>query len=557
MLTFETLGLSEQALTVVARLGFEKPTPIQAQAIPTILGGDQDLIGQAQTGTGKTAAYGLPILEHLDGPSSTVQVLVLTPTRELAIQVTSDLRALKGEKKLAIAPIYGGAAFGPQLRALKRGVDIVVGTPGRVLDHIRRGFLALDDLQFLVLDEADEMLHMGFRDELEAILDATSSERRTLLFSATMPPDVQRIAERYMGETEVIRVETLAETANLTEHIVYEIREPDRFEALCRVLDMADDFYGIVFCRTRNETSTIAERLAGRGYDVGALNGDFSQAQREAVLGRFRARRISVLVATDVAARGIDVADLTHVVNFTLPQSPDAFVHRTGRTGRAGKQGKTVTFITPYELRKLQFIRQMTGLRIKRARIPSVNEVIEAAKARIRERLEERQLVGASEPYRELTTELLEEKDAETLIASLLEQAFEGELDRSRYREITQFERQPKPKGSTRKRTKLFVTRGRRDGVTPKDVSTLISEVCDVPGRVIGDMTIRDRSGSLTLPAREAEVLLDELRSARGKPLITRFRENPTKGTGRFKHKHKAKGKGRGKPKGRAKSSSK
>ena len=305
--SFKNLGLSENTLKVLKQRGFEEPTPIQQKTIPAVLKGSKDIVGQAQTGTGKTAAFGLPIIELLQERLGVVQTLVLTPTRELAIQVAEEINSLKGKKRLSIVPIYGGQSFDLQLRSLKKGVDIVVGTPGRILDHLRRRTLRLDKISFLVLDEADEMLNMGFLEDVTEIMKSAGLNRRTLLFSATMPQEIRHISKKYMGEHDVLKVSKGQLTIRQTDQIYFEVSPSDKFEALCRIIDIEEEFYGLVFCRTKIDTDTIANHLGERGYDADALHGDLSQGQREKILNKFKKRLINILVATDVAARGLDV----------------------------------------------------------------------------------------------------------------------------------------------------------------------------------------------------------------------------------------------------------
>ena len=383
MSKFETLGLSESTLAAIKAKGFEEPTPIQAKVIPVLMEGGKDIIGQAQTGTGKTAAFGLPLIEQLDENGDHVQALILAPTRELAIQISDEINSLKGSKRLDVIPVYGGQSIDVQLRRLKKGVDIVVGTPGRVMDHIRRRTLKLGGLACLVLDEADEMLNMGFIDDIEFIIEHTPEDKRTLLFSATMPDRIRSIASKYMKNQVMLAVKNEHLTVDLTDQIYFEVSESDKFEALCQMIDMEQDFYGLIFCRTKNDVDNIASRLVDRGYDAEGLHGDISQALRQKVLGRFKKKQISILVATDVAARGLDVNDLTHVVNYALPQDPESYVHRIGRTGRAGKQGTAVTFITPSEYRKLGFIQKVSKAEIKKGKLPKIEDIIEHKKTKL------------------------------------------------------------------------------------------------------------------------------------------------------------------------------
>jgi len=325
------LVLSENTLKALSKKGFEEPTPIQELVIPRLLSGTQDIVGQAQTGTGKTAAFGLPLIELLDDKSPFVEAIVLTPTRELALQVAEEMNSLKGKKRLNIVPIYGGQSMELQLRRLESGAHIVVGTPGRVIDHINRKTLRLNKLKFMVLDEADEMLNMGFIEDIEEIIKHTNEDKRMLLFSATMPKEILNIARKYMKDYEVLAVKNKQLTTELTEQIYFEVREDDKFEALCRIRDMEKEFYGLIFCRTKVDVDNVCSRLIDRGYNAEALHGDISQYQRERILKRFKARQINMLVATDVAARGIDISDLTHVINYSLPQDPESYVHRIGR----------------------------------------------------------------------------------------------------------------------------------------------------------------------------------------------------------------------------------
>jgi len=360
---FEDLGISENGLNAVRRKGFEKPTEIQREIIPRFFEGEKDMVGQAQTGSGKTAAFALPILDLVDERSKDVQAIVITPTRELALQVKDEIESLRGGKKVHVLAVYGGQPIFPQIERLRKGVQIVVGTPGRVIDHLERRTLSLEKVRFFVLDEADRMLDMGFIDDIERILRHAGAERRVLMFSATMPPEVLRLARRYMRDYEVVRVHSKITPENV-EHRCLKVNPEKRFEHLCRILD-ENNFYGIVFCQTKKETRELGRRLRARGYKADALNGDIPQHKRESILRNFRKGYTRVLVATDVAARGIDVKDLTHVVNYSIPQDPEAYIHRTGRTGREGKRGKAITFVAPWESRKLKIIERTAKVRFR------------------------------------------------------------------------------------------------------------------------------------------------------------------------------------------------
>ncbi len=361
---FRALGLSEDILAALSKKGFETPSAIQSLTIPHLLGTDKDIIAQAQTGTGKTAAFGLPIIQMLTARGQAPQAIVLVPTRELALQVTQELQSFN-TNGLAIAPIYGGASITEQLRRLKKGIDIVVGTPGRILDHIRRRTLDLSEIAYMVLDEADEMLNMGFIEDIEAIMQEMTSPKRVLLFSATMPDRVASLARNYMNDPDLLKVESKNITTDLTNQIYFEVREGDKLDALTRIIDVEPEFYGIVFSRTKVGVDETVNRLLERGYAAEGLHGDISQVQREKILGKFKKKNVNILVATDVAARGIDVNNLTHVINYSLPQDSDSYVHRIGRTGRAGNQGTAITFISPSEMRQFGFLKRNIKADIK------------------------------------------------------------------------------------------------------------------------------------------------------------------------------------------------
>lgn len=426
-------------LAAVEAKGFERPTPIQKLTIPILLDGRNDIIAQSQTGTGKTAAYGLPILQELVRGAGSVQAIVLVPTRELALQVTEELVSYNREKRLSIAAIYGGASMSEQLRRLAKGADIVVGTPGRVLDHIRRGTLDLSGIRYLVLDEADEMLNMGFIEDVEEIMSHTPGERRVLLFSATMPQRIVNLSRTYMRDVEMLRVESARLTADLTDQIYFEVREADKFDALTRIIDITPEFYGIVFSRTKVGTDELVNRLLERGYAAEGLHGDVSQAQREKVLRKFRNRQVNILVATDVAARGIDINNLSHVINYSLPQDSESYVHRIGRTGRAGNQGTAITFISSSEMRQFGFLRRDIKADIRRQDLPTPQDIVAVKRQRIKEELREIVEGDNYADYGDMAEELLAAYTPEVALAALLRLAFRSELDESNYPEIRSF----------------------------------------------------------------------------------------------------------------------
>ena len=378
--SFAALGIAENLLDALVEKGFKEPTDIQKLAIPLLLSGEKDIIGQALTGTGKTAAFGLPILQELERAEAP-GALILAPTRELSIQIAGELESLQGSKALRIATIYGGQAIPIQLGILKKGVDIVVGTPGRVMDLYRRKALQLDQLKFAVLDEADEMLDMGFVEDIREILALTNVDKRMLMFSATMPKEIMAIAAEFMRpEFEIAKAAVNATNTDLTEQIYHEVKREDKIDALARTIESIPDIYALVFCRTRADVDEVTEKLSALKYHVEALHGEISQAQRLRVIESFKKRKFPVLIATDVAARGIDVNDLNCVVNFSMPQNPETYIHRIGRTGRAGKHGIAITFVTPREQRKMQQISEAVKVKIVKKPLPSESEIIEAKK---------------------------------------------------------------------------------------------------------------------------------------------------------------------------------
>lgn len=372
------MGLSAEIQSAIDDMGFVYPTPVQEKVVPFLMENNQDLVALAQTGTGKTAAFGLPIIQQLDTKKNSVQALILSPTRELAIQIAGDLQNFsKNLGFINIAVVYGGADIVKQMKEIERGAQIVVGTPGRTLDLIKRGKLKVNEIRWVVLDEADEMLSMGFKDDLDAILETSPKEKQTLLFSATMPKEIVAISQKYMKNIQEISVGKRNTGAENVEHHYYVVHAKDRYIALKRVADINPNIYGIIFCRTRAETKEVADKLMQDGYNADALHGDLSQSQRDFVMSRFRGKHLQMLVATDVAARGLDVNDLTHVINYNLPDDPEVYIHRSGRTGRAGKKGISVTLIHLREKGKLREVERTVNKTFIKKDVPSGKEICE------------------------------------------------------------------------------------------------------------------------------------------------------------------------------------
>jgi len=370
--SFNETGLKPEIIAAITDMGFEKPTPIQAKSIPQLLSSDRDIIALAQTGTGKTAAFGLPTVHLTEVSDRSTQTIILCPTRELCLQISKDLNKYAAKiKGLSVLAVYGGTSIDTQIRALKKGAQIVVGTPGRTKDLINRRRLNLENVERVILDEADEMLTMGFKDDLDAILSATPGDKTTLLFSATMSREVLRISKNYMDDPIEIKVAKMNVGATNVKHIYHQVQARDRYEVIKRIADMNPDIYAIIFCRTRRETMDVANKLMYDGYSADVLNGDLSQGQRDEVMQKFRKKQIQILVATDVAARGLDVDELTHVINYNLPDDPEVYVHRSGRTGRAGKSGISIAVIHSRETNKLRDIDRKSGIQFTKEPVPS------------------------------------------------------------------------------------------------------------------------------------------------------------------------------------------
>ncbi|MDQ7049234.1 MAG: DEAD/DEAH box helicase [Enterobacterales bacterium] len=400
--TFSDLALPEELNRILSEVGYEKPSPIQAEAIPVLLAG-KDIIGQAQTGTGKTAAFALPLLAKIDIKLKQPQALVLAPTRELAIQVAEAINTYaKYLKGLQVVPIYGGQSFPIQLKQLARGPQVIVGTPGRVMDHMRKGKIKWDAMHTLVLDEADEMLRMGFLEDVEWVLEQTPSNRQIALFSATMPKEVKRVAERFLNKPREIRIKTKTATASTIDQSYLTVSHHNKIDALTRILEVEETDAMIIFARTKNATTELADRLSARGFAAAAINGDMAQAAREKTIEQLKNGRLDILVATDVAARGLDVTRISHVINYDITQDVESYVHRIGRTGRAGREGKAILFVTPREKRMLYLIEKTTGKKINRIALPSTDQIndqrVERFKAKITEKINSAELA----PYLEI-----------------------------------------------------------------------------------------------------------------------------------------------------------
>jgi ATP-dependent RNA helicase DeaD len=537
---FADLGLAPELLDALAGLGYEEPTPIQRAAIPQLLQG-HDVLGQAATGTGKTAAFALPVLHRLpaEGRDGQPVALVLVPTRELAVQVSQAFHRYGRDLGVRVLPIYGGQPIGRQLQALDRGVDVVVATPGRALDHISRGTLRLRAVRTVVLDEADEMLDMGFAEDIEAILEETPEDRQTVLFSATMPPRIDGIARRHLRDPvriEIGRAPVAAGEQPLVRQSAYVVNRAYKPAALGRVLDVESPSAAIVFCRTREEVDQLTEALNGRGYRAEALHGGMSQEHRDRVMGRLRAGTADLLIATDVAARGLDIEQLTHVVNYNVPSDPDAYVHRVGRVGRAGREGVAITLAEPREHRQLKAIERVTRQRIGVQQVPTVADLrarrLELTSAALRESL----LTDDLEHFRVVVESLTDEFDIMDVALAAVKLAHEASGGAPDEEEIPQVapptgRARPERRGRAAEDgvARLFLGVGRTAGVRPQDLVGAIAGESRLSGRDVGAIEIADRFSLVEVPAAAADEVIAALRrtTIKGKKPTVR-RERPT-----------------------------
>ena len=422
---FSDLGLNNEIQKAIKDLGFTEPTPIQKETIPYLIEEDKDLIALAQTGTGKTAAFGLPVIEKIEVDRKIPQAIILCPTRELCLQITKDMESYaKYIKNLRITAVYGGTSIQTQIRALTSGTQIVVGTPGRVIDLIKRKKLRLSDIEMVVLDEADEMLNMGFKEDLDTILAETPETKQTLLFSATMPKEVMRITKNYMFSPKTIEVASRNEGAENVEHHYYMVNAKDRYQALRRICDINTDIYGIVFCRTRRETKDIADKLMQDGYSADAIHGELSQSQRDHVMGRFRKKSIKLLIATDVAARGIDINELSHVINYNLPDDNEIYIHRSGRTGRAGNKGVSIIIAHSREKRKLQSIERMLKRDLILKKVPNGEEICEIQLLKLVDKVVNTKVSNQIDKYLPAIEEKLAHLDKQDLLKHFISAEF-------------------------------------------------------------------------------------------------------------------------------------
>lgn len=527
---FSDLGLSEKMLSKIQAKWYEYPSAVQAGVIPLLLNWNKDIIGQAQTGTGKTASFWIPILERLDMKAKWIQAMILAPTRELAIQVAEEIKSF-ADSGVKIQLLYGGQNVRDELMGLKKEPQIVVGTPGRVIDHLtKRKTLKLDNINYFVLDEADEMLNIGFKEEIEEIIQFTPSDKKVLLFSATMPRWIQDIVHKYIKDHDKVTIERKELTNSNIEQKCYKVREQDKFEALCRVIEVEFDFYGILFCRTKADVDDVAARLMNRGYKVEGIHGDIDQKMREKTLARFKNGAIKILVATDVAARGIDVNNLTHVVNYSLPDNPETYTHRIGRTWRAGNKWEAISFVSRKDSRMLSWVERTIKTKIKVETLPQVSEVIEFKKKRLIDNTKELIQNKDELNYIDLAKDLLELGDSAEVLAAILKEWYGKEFCSTHYSDLKQ-ENFSSDSRDSRDRNRasawvdgqkrLFVAKGKLDGFTPGSLIQFIEKETDSKLWDVGNIDIMREFSFINLADDDAHYVLKKFKDLNPrKPLI-------------------------------------
>jgi ATP-dependent RNA helicase DeaD len=505
--TFSHFDISHNTLHAIADMGFEEPTPIQTLTIPPILSGD-DVTGQAQTGTGKTAAFGIPAIELIDTKDRSTQVIVLSPTRELAIQTAEEFaRLAKYHTQLSVLPVYGGQPIERQFRGLKSGAHIVVGTPGRVLDHLDRGTLSLSKVKMVVLDEADQMLDMGFRDDIEAILSETPRERQTILFSATIPKPILEITKRFQNKPKFVRVQHGELIVPQIEQLYLEVRNRDKLEILSRLLDMYDPGLTLVFSNTKKGVDELTSQMHNRGYSAAGLHGDLKQVQRDRVMGSFRNGAIDVLIATDVAARGIDVEDVDLVINFDVPQDVEYYVHRIGRTARAGKEGRAITFVDPKEIYKLRSIQKYARITIARIPLPTARDVEESRMRNLTESIKQTIDTGDIGKYQEIVERLMvDEYTSVDIAAALLKRTLDTGSEPEQAPELPHQDPGAEP-GMVR----LYLNFGRDQRIRPKDIVGAVANESGIPGRSIGAISIYGTYSVFEVPQDTAALVIERM----------------------------------------------
>lgn len=524
-LRFEEIGISKEVQRAISDMGFEEMSPIQSQAIPKILEGS-DIIGQAQTGTGKTAAFGIPIIEKCNPDEKGVQALVLCPTRELSIQVAEEIgRLSKYKKGISVLPIYGGQPIDRQIRALKKGVNIVIGTPGRVIDHIRRKTLKADNVSMMVLDEADEMFDMGFRDDIELVMNQLKEERQTVFFSATMATEIMKFASRYQTNPEIIKVVHKELTVPKVEQFYFELKQHMKTEILSRLMDIYNPKLTIVFCNTKKKVDELTEELQSRGYFADGLHGDLKQSQRDTVMGKFRKGTIDILVATDVAARGIDVDDIDLVINYDMPQDEEYYVHRIGRTARAGREGMAISFVAGRDIYKLKDIQKYTKTKIQRKELPTLKDIQENYTSVMLEKIKEEIDKEDLSKYEKIIQTLIDEDYTSFDIAAALLKFYMSDNRLEGHEELDMVDYSSKPKISSSKSfgksgllgnaTRIHINIGKKKGISPRHILAAIIQETSIPKNLVGNIDVYDKFTFIEIPSDYSDDVLEKLNGVR------------------------------------------
>lgn len=528
---FSDLGLSAGLLKAIETKGYTKPSPIQAGVIPLLLTSKKDIIGQANTGTGKTASFALPLIDMIEAKDEWVQAIILAPTRELAIQISDEIKSFLTEKRLNTALIYGGQSYNIEERLLKNNPKIVIWTPWRIKDHIKKRRLVLENIKYFVLDEADEMLNVWFREEIEEIMEGAPKSKRTLLFSATLPKAIMHIVKSYMGEYDMVSVKSWNVTNELIEQSYFEASPRNKFEVLCRVIDTEPDFYGIVFCRTKRDVDEVVDKLISRGYSAEWVHGDVEQKGREKILARFKRWWVKVLVATDVAARWIDINDLTHVVNFSLPENPEVYTHRIGRTGRAWKEGIAISLVWRGDMRLLMWIERFTKKRIIKWKLPEVGDIIRLKKEKLIKELEFIAWHEDLSNFSDISDKILEEANPKDVISALLKKFYKDSFNVESYFDI-------KDTGSRTTRTnsdevRLFIARWREDDMSSADMIEFITKDNSVKWNAINNLQILDKFSFVNVNLRDAEeIMADFKQKDNRRPVVVQAKERSGWGWG-------------------------
>ena len=539
---FDELNIDERILRAIEDMGFEETSPIQTQAIPAVCEGI-DVVGQAQTGTGKTAAYTIPMLMKIDPQIKKPQAIVLCPTRELAVQVAEEIRKLaKYMSDIKVLPVYGGQEIVRQIKSLKTGVQIIVGTPGRVMDHMRRKTVKFDNINMVILDEADEMLDMGFREDMETILTETPEDRQTVMFSATMPKAIMDIARNFQKDARIIKVVRKELTVSNIEQFYYEVRPKNKTEVLCRLIDIYNPRLSVVFCNTKRQVDELISELKGRGYFADGIHGDMKQQQRDRVMDDFRSGKVDILIATDVAARGIDVDDVDMVFNYDIPQDEEYYVHRIGRTGRAGRSGMALSFISGKEVYKLKDIERYCKTKILAKPVPSLDDVkntkLDTMFDKIRQTIEEGGLTDMVNLVEEHVNQ--EEYTSMDMAAALLKMLIGDTLDRED--EVEEFHFDTDKDDS--RMVRLFINIGKKDKIKPANILGAIAGESGMPGKLVGAIDMMDNYTFVDVPAIHAEKILkamnDNVQIKGRRVNVEKANQSRGKGRGKGKHKDKA-----------------